>query len=257
VGALADFTRRRHIGFPLLSDPDSEIIRRFGLLNPEYEPGNVAHGVPYPATFVVDRQGVVKQRYAEEGYPYRRTAASILTLQGADASRILGERRAKLFGLRLAASNAEVYPGQRITLVTELNLDEGLHAYAPGDHRYRALELVLRADPVVTLHETGCRRGLHFRLKETVRCSRAACSSDDVTLGDGRALRELLSLRTRWVGRLLQSVLEASASTGPSRSGAPAGAPSTTTACPETCAARRSRVEACLHQRGQGSSMRR
>jgi len=198
VGALADFTRRRHIGFPLLSDPDSEIIRRFGLLNPEYEPGNVAHGVPYPATFVVDRQGVVKERYAEEGYPYRRTAASILTLQGANAGRILGERRAKLFGLRLAASNAEVYPGQRITLVTELDLDEGLHAYAPGDHRYRALELVLHADPVVTLHETVRPEAHDYYfapLKETVPVFEGRVRLlTDVTLGDGRALRELLSL---------------------------------------------------------------
>jgi peroxiredoxin len=48
VAILEDFARRRQIRYPLLSDPGSVIIRRFGLLNTTFPEGDAAHGVPWP-----------------------------------------------------------------------------------------------------------------------------------------------------------------------------------------------------------------
>ncbi len=62
VPVLADFAARKRIPFPLLSDPESRIIRSFGLFNPEYPEGNIAHGVPYPGTFVIDAGGLVVEK---------------------------------------------------------------------------------------------------------------------------------------------------------------------------------------------------
>ena len=65
VGVLKAFAERRGVALPMLSDEASAVIRRFGLLNPEYPEGDLAHGVPYPGTFVVDAQGVIRQRIFE------------------------------------------------------------------------------------------------------------------------------------------------------------------------------------------------
>jgi peroxiredoxin Q/BCP len=65
------FADDRAISYPILSDPKSEIIRAFGLLNEAYPPGSFAHGVPHPIIFVVDAQGVVRHRFSEAAYQQR------------------------------------------------------------------------------------------------------------------------------------------------------------------------------------------
>lgn len=44
---LAEFAERRRISFPLLSDPGSTAIARFGLLNPAYPPGRSGKGASF------------------------------------------------------------------------------------------------------------------------------------------------------------------------------------------------------------------
>lgn len=153
VALLGDFATRRKITFPLLSDPDSAIIRRFGLLNSEYPEGDPAHGVPYPGTFVVDERGIIRAKFFEEAYANRRTAASMLVLEGAELPPGR-ETRTDFLTLRTSASNEVVFPGNRVTLVLDLDLKTGLHAYAPGAKGYRALDLRLEPEPLVTYQET-------------------------------------------------------------------------------------------------------
>ena len=45
---LRGFADKHGIGFPLLSDHDSAVIRRFGIFNTNIAPGLRAHGVPHP-----------------------------------------------------------------------------------------------------------------------------------------------------------------------------------------------------------------
>lgn len=54
---LSFFRRERGIGFPLLSDPDKQMIEAWGLLDAA-DHGGLAH----PATFVLDGDRVVRQR---------------------------------------------------------------------------------------------------------------------------------------------------------------------------------------------------
>lgn len=68
VAKIARFADSRGIRYPILSDPKSEIIGAFGLLNETYPPGSFAHGVPYPIIFVLDAEGIVRQRFSEESY---------------------------------------------------------------------------------------------------------------------------------------------------------------------------------------------
>lgn len=79
---LAEFVARRGISYPLVYDADSVIIRRFGLLDPAYPPGNRAYGVPRPIIMMVDRAGTVRAKLFEE--TYRTRPPSALVLQALD-----------------------------------------------------------------------------------------------------------------------------------------------------------------------------
>ena len=76
---LHDFAGRKGIRFPLLSDPDSKIIRQLGIP----EPGSAQRQsglrwILYPGTYILDGQGVVVAKYFEDDFRQRYTAADIL-----------------------------------------------------------------------------------------------------------------------------------------------------------------------------------
>ncbi|MEE8445769.1 MAG: redoxin domain-containing protein, partial [Alphaproteobacteria bacterium] len=60
VDRLADFATRRAIGFAMLSDPSSTVIRAFGVLNDAY-PG---HAVAHPIIFAIDPAGIIRHRFS-------------------------------------------------------------------------------------------------------------------------------------------------------------------------------------------------
>ena len=75
---LADFTDKRHIAFTFLSDPNSEVIDRYALRDPQYKPGSMAYGVPRPIIFVLDPNGVIKAKLFEETYKTRPPVSAVL-----------------------------------------------------------------------------------------------------------------------------------------------------------------------------------
>lgn len=76
---LATFTAKRHIAFTFLSDPNSEVIDRYKLHDPQYPPGNRAHGVPRPIIFILDRQGVIKAKLYEESFKNRPPVTQVIS----------------------------------------------------------------------------------------------------------------------------------------------------------------------------------
>jgi peroxiredoxin len=60
------------LDFPLLADKDHKVIDRYGILNPN------SKGWPHPATYVIDRQGIVRWRFIETDYKKRPTNDQIL-----------------------------------------------------------------------------------------------------------------------------------------------------------------------------------
>jgi peroxiredoxin Q/BCP len=63
--ALKAFAAERSLGFPLLSDPGSQIIRSFGLLDATVAADNPAYGVPVHGSLLVDENGIVRARFFE------------------------------------------------------------------------------------------------------------------------------------------------------------------------------------------------
>ena len=90
VATLADFSRRRGITFPLLSDAGSETIKRYGLLNTTIDPKNELYGYPFPGTFLVDPRGT--ERMLREKAPTVKRESPMKA--GATAPSLNGHRTA-------------------------------------------------------------------------------------------------------------------------------------------------------------------
>jgi hypothetical protein len=132
VVVLENFAARRKITFPLLSDPESKIIRSFGILNEKVQQAFQA-GIPYPGTFIVDAEGRVMAKYFEEDYRQRYSASGILAERfGKDAGLLSSEQKLDFFQLSSGASDRIVRGGQHIILSLEVALKPGYHVYAPG-----------------------------------------------------------------------------------------------------------------------------
>jgi hypothetical protein len=155
VATLKEFATKHGITYPILSDADAAIIRRFGLVDHGFQATGdlVGKDIPYAATFLVDAHGVIREKFFEPAAENRRTTASILVLQGAPGTGGQ-EVRGGRFTLHTSSSNAEVAPGQRFTLILDFELEPKHHAYAPGVKGYRPLELQLDPDPLFQIHET-------------------------------------------------------------------------------------------------------
>ena len=61
--------------FVMLSDPDHAVIDRYGLFN---EDSPRRRPLPHAATYVIDKEGVVRYRFVEVDYRVRPTNEDIL-----------------------------------------------------------------------------------------------------------------------------------------------------------------------------------
>jgi len=137
VGALKNFADRQHIEYPLLSDPESKIIRAFDILNDTVKPGTFSYGIPYPGVYILDAQGKVEAKYFEDDYKDRVATADILARQfGTPVEAVRGVAETRHLQVTTAASNSLARPGLRIALSLDVELNPGMHVYAPGVQGY-------------------------------------------------------------------------------------------------------------------------
>jgi peroxiredoxin len=76
VDVLKEFAEKHKITFPLLSNPDSTAIKAYGLLDKSAK--GKQEGIPYPGTFVVDKDGVIRAKLFHEGPFQRHTPDDLL-----------------------------------------------------------------------------------------------------------------------------------------------------------------------------------
>jgi hypothetical protein len=152
---LKRFADARGITFPLVSDAGSAIIRRYGLLNGTIDAKSRSFGVPWPGTFILDRQGRVRARYFERAYQERNTVASILVRQGSTALGPMATTDTAHLTLVSGASDATVAPGERVSLTFDVTPRRGMHVYAPGPHSYQVVEVRLDPQSWLSQHQTS------------------------------------------------------------------------------------------------------
>ena len=150
---LKDFAERQHIAFPLLADPQSEIISKYQVLNAEAQ--GMTKGMPHPGFFYIDSTSKVKEKFFETAYTERYTANNLISKLFPE----LGEQvprtiDAPHISLKLQQSDQTAFPGSRLTLMVDLDLPPGLHVYAPGAKGYIPIEANLDSAPELKLDAT-------------------------------------------------------------------------------------------------------
>lgn len=78
VATLKEAEAEYLTSFPMLHDADSAHIKAMGILNTQYEPGQRAYGIPYPGIFVLDSNGIIRAKLAEQDYRVRPDFSLVL-----------------------------------------------------------------------------------------------------------------------------------------------------------------------------------
>ncbi len=143
--SLKDFVDQYKIGYDLLSDIESEVIKKFGILNTLITPedletdrqtGRGFYGLPFPGVYVTDESGVVTEKFFYRHYAARASAGSIMdsalgeVLMPKESPReSLSNDQIKITAFLADESLKFEY---RSLLYVRLELEKGLHVYG-GD----------------------------------------------------------------------------------------------------------------------------
>lgn len=78
VEFLKEVQEDQAIEFPLLHDEDVKHVNSLGIRNLDYEPGDRTYGIPYPGMLLIDSDGVIQHKFAEERYQDRPALELVL-----------------------------------------------------------------------------------------------------------------------------------------------------------------------------------
>jgi len=145
VEILKYFSDRRKIDFPLLSDPDSKIIRMYQVLNAEAIGPNA--GMARPGYFFIDPEGMIREKFFEAKYRERLTGNTLLAKLFPELGEEVSDTvEAPHLQLSVGQSDRMAVPGNLVTLTAEVRLPQDVHVYAPGTKGYKTVKLVI--DPL-------------------------------------------------------------------------------------------------------------
>ena len=141
---LKDFAERKHITYPLLADPQLDIIRAYHVLNPQISLPGTVKGIAHPGFFFVDPSGKVKEKFFETSYTERYTANNVVSRLFPELTEEVPRKiEAPHIGLTLRQSDQTAYPGSRMRVMVDVDLAANLHVYAPGVKGYIPIDLKL------------------------------------------------------------------------------------------------------------------
>ena len=145
VEILKYFADRRKIDFPLLSDPDSQIIRKYQVLNAEAVGPNA--GMARPGYFFIDPEGMIREKFFEAKYRERLTGNTVLSKLFPELGEEVSDTvEAPHLQFSVGQSDRVAVPGNLVTLTAEVRLPPDVHVYAPGTKGYKTVKLVI--DPL-------------------------------------------------------------------------------------------------------------
>lgn len=151
---LKDFADRHKIEFPLLADPDSNIIRTFNVLN-ELAKG-MTKGMAHPGFFYIDGGSVIREKYFDAQYTNRFTANNVFGKLFPELTQeVSQDLQAPHLRLTLKQSDATVVAGSRVTLSAEIELPPDTHVYSPGVTGYRPIQLILHPSREIAIQSVS------------------------------------------------------------------------------------------------------
>jgi hypothetical protein len=133
---LREFSEKQHIPFPLLSDVDSEVITRFGILNDEISKDDaMLWGIPFPGVYVTDERGVVVAKFFHDTYKKRDSPENLIdaalgkiVLDDATPRAEAGEPDIRITAA-IHGGKGTIRQGIVRKLVVRFELAAGLHLY--------------------------------------------------------------------------------------------------------------------------------
>ena len=145
--ALRDFRDAHGITYTLLSDPDSDAIRSFGILNTLIDPNDHPwYGIPYPGAVVVSAEGTITRKFFDNNLAVRAGPERLLwAALGEPVVEPLADQPAPL-GVQVRVSldgDHLAFTVQR-DLVVRFDVPEGRHVYAaPAPQGSLAVDVTL------------------------------------------------------------------------------------------------------------------
>jgi hypothetical protein len=141
---LKSFADRRKIDFPMLADPDSKIIRAYDVMN--VEATGQFKNMARPGYFFIDTRGVIREKFFEAKYRERVSGNNMIAKLFPElGEEVTDNVAAPHLQVGLAQSDRVAYPGNIVTLTTEVRLPPDIHVYAPGTKGYKPINLQVDA----------------------------------------------------------------------------------------------------------------
>lgn len=162
---LAEFVKRHGITFPVLSDADSAVIKRFGVLDANGWVGTPRFGVPYRGTITVNHAGVVTSSVFQKSWQEHVTMASVLLRLGKGVDVPATKTSAPYLRLTSFTSDRIVTPGAHFMAVLDLTPASGIHVYAPGALQYLPLTLTIHPRPGLVVKDAQLPSGEDYFYK--------------------------------------------------------------------------------------------
>jgi hypothetical protein len=153
VPVLADFSARRSITFPLLSDAGSATIKRYGILNTTVVDTNPLYGYPFPGTFILNHDGVVTARFFEPTYQERKTISSVLAELGRNVDAPVTKTTAPHLEITSYLTDRVAAPGTHFSIVFDIRPEPRVHVYAPAVTGYKPIALAVHPQPALVVRE--------------------------------------------------------------------------------------------------------
>jgi hypothetical protein len=133
---LAEFSEKQRIPYRLLSDVDSEVIRRFGILNDQVGREDAfLEGIPYPGVYVTDEAGIVVAKFFHDSYKKRDSPEMLIDaalgrlVLSDDAPRAQSGDGDVRISATIHGGSGTIRQGIRRQLVVRCELRDGLHIY--------------------------------------------------------------------------------------------------------------------------------
>jgi hypothetical protein len=146
---LKDFAERHKIEYPLLADADSRIIRAFDVLNAEAT--GMTKGMAHPGFFYLDTEGVIREKFFETNYLDRFTPNNVMVKLFPELAEQVSQKvEAPHLQLSLAQSDRAVAPGNRVSLIADIQLPPDVHVYAPEVKDYKPIVFAIQPSPEIT-----------------------------------------------------------------------------------------------------------
>ncbi|MCH2624800.1 MAG: peroxiredoxin family protein [Acidimicrobiales bacterium] len=129
--ALADFKKAHGTTFTMLSDPDSEVIRSFGILNATIaDDDHPWYGIPYPGVYITDSDGIIVEKFFENNFTVRPGPEQLLAaVRGEEV--LLEERPNPVSEVSVDVDfvGDSLPVGISRQIVARFSLPEGMHVY--------------------------------------------------------------------------------------------------------------------------------